>query len=517
MAQYDVVIVGSGHNALVCALLLARAKRRVHVVERSDTLGGATRTERPFAKAPEVRSSTGAYLLGLMPPELLQRLDLELPLIRRDPHYFLPSTGSDYLLFGSDAEALQSQMVATFGRQDWEAHQRLHAELDALREDIGPTWLESPLSIEQTAERYVRPALRDVFIELCRGSVGRYLNRFGFESDRLKAMYAVTDGFSGLSGGWDTPGTGMNFLVHNMCRLPGSDGTWMVVRGGMGTVARMLEDAARRAGVTFETNAEVAAVDVQGGSARGVTLSDGRSIAAEVVVLGTDPFRFVQWAPFGDDFRARVDAWRRDGMTMKVNLCLSELPKFRCLPEAQGQHHGTIHLLPDEDDVLGAIATAYADASAGRLPDFPTIEWYIHTTLDDSLSDSASRHSSALFVQWVPHTIDGSSWEAEESRYVTHLLSLCDRFAPGTSDRVVDTYPLTPPKLEAKFGLSRGHIHHVDNSFGFSDRVPYRLPIDGLYACGAGCHPAGSVIGAAGHNAAQQVLRDGGDENRALR
>ncbi len=137
------------------------------------------------------------------------------------------------------------------------------------------------------------------------------------------------------------------------------------------------------------------------------------------------------------------------------------------------------------------------------------MEWYIHTTLDPSLQDERGRHSSALFVQWVPRVLAESSWEAEETRYVEHLLSLVDRFAPGTSDLVVDTFPLHPQKLEEHFGLTRGHIHHVDNSFGFADRMPYRTSVPGLYACSAGCHPGGSIIGAAGRNAAREMLADG--------
>jgi len=504
----DALIVGAGHNALVCATVLARAGRRVHVLERAPVVGGATRTEKPFAKAPDVQCSTGAYLLGLMPPELMVKLDVDIPLIRRDPHYFLPTTGERYLLMGSDREAVRDQMIAHFGEADWEADQRLAAELDAFREDVGPAWMAPPLSVEETAERFVRPALQEVFVDLCRGSIGDYLDRFGFESDLLKAMYAVTDGFTGLHGDWDTPGTGMNFLIHSMCRLPGADGTWMVVRGGMGTVARVLSKAAREAGVTFETGAEVVAADVEEGVARGVTLADGRSLRAPVVVFGTDPFRFAELADLGEDFDAKVETWRRDGTTLKLNLCLEALPEFSCLPEEVGQHRGTIHLLPEEGEVLEVLRQSFADVRAGKLPEFPAIEWYIHTTVDPSLADAEGRHSAALFVQWVPYELEGTRWDAEESRYAEHLLSLADRFAPGTSDLVVDTYPLTPPTLEERFGLSRGHIHHLDNSFGFDDRVPYRLPVGGLYACGAGCHPGGSVIGAAGYNAARQILED---------
>ena len=158
--------------------------------------------------------------------------------------------------------------------------------------------------------------------------------------------------------------------------------------------------------------------------------------------------------------------------------------------------------------MLGSLERAFADTQAGRLPEFPSIEWYIHTAVDPTLGDGEGRHSAALFVQWVPYTIAGSSWAAEEDRYVRHLLSICDRFAPGTSDLVVDRYVLTPPKIESIFGMTRGHIHHVDNTFGFADRLPYATPIAGLYSCSAGCHPGGAVIGAAGHNAARRVLAD---------
>jgi phytoene dehydrogenase-like protein len=337
------------------------------------------------------------------------------------------------------------------------------------------------------------------------------LERFGFKSDLVKAMYAVTDGFSGLLGTWDTPGTGMNFLVHNMCRLPGSDGTWMIVRGGMGTVTQKLADLARKAGAQIEVGRGVSKIIVEQNIACGVVLSDGSEVRAKAVVVNADPFRMRALAgaeKLPAQYNARLDGYLKDGSTMKINLCLSGLPKFSCLPENKGQHGGTIHLLPDEKEVLGRVQSAFNDVRAGRLPEFPTIEWYIHTTLDSSLQDAEGHHNSALFIQWVPYAIKGSSWEAEESRYVKKMLAICNRFAPGTSALVKDVFALTPPKIEKYFGISRGHIHHVDNSFGFADRLPYATPVQGLYSCSAGCHPAGSVIGAAGHNAAARVLAD---------
>jgi len=508
----DAIVVGAGHNGLVTALLLARAGLRVRVLEDKGVVGGAARTEFPFKKAPKLGMSTGAYLLGPMPPELIQKLGVEMPVIRRDPHYFLPTEGKRYLLFGSNAEQTREQFCSFFSEADWRAHAAMQSEVAKLREDIAPAFLREPLTLEETAERYVRSELRSVFVDLCRKPVREYLARFDFKSDLVKAMYAVTDGFSGLTGSWDTPGTGMNFLVHNMCRLPGSDGTWMIVRGGMGTVTSRLADAARKHGARIDVNAGVTSLIVEGGTAKGVVLRDGTEIRAEVVVCNADPLRMrelVGHDALPKEYNARLDEYgKKTGTTFKVNLALRGLPKFTCLPEDRGQYGATIHLLPSEDRVIETLRTGFRDVQEGKLTDFPAIEWYIHTTVDPSLQDDEGRHNSALFVQWVPRELRGTTWEAEEERYVAHLLSICDRFAPGTSDLVVDTFPLHPKKIEQHFGITHGHIHHVDNSFGFADRLPYVTPIAGLYSCSAGCHPAGSVIGASGHNAAMRVLGD---------
>ncbi|WP_044251111.1 phytoene desaturase family protein [Chondromyces apiculatus] len=507
----DVIVVGAGHNGLVAALMLAKRGLRVLVLEEKDVIGGATRTERPFAKAPGLAISSASYLVGLVPPELLQITGVELPLKRRDPHYFLPTTDGRYLLFGSDQEAMQHQFISFFSEADWRANQAMQAELAQIREDVAPTWMQEPLTIEGTAERFVRPALRQVFVDLCRKPVRDYLERFDFKSDLIKAMYATTDGFSGLNGTWDSPGTGMNFLVHNMCRLPGSDGTWMVCEGGMGTVAHRFAAAAQAAGATIETRTGVQKILVEGGTAVGVVTDRGDEIRARVVMVNADPFRMRKLCgaeSFPADYNQRLDAMETDGTTFKLNLALRGLPRFTCLPEDRGQYGPTIHLLPDESIVIQSLLDSYRAVQEGRLPEFPTVEWYIHTAIDPSMRDAEGHHNAALFVQWVPYTLKEGTWDEQETRYAKHLLSICDRFAPGTSDLVVDMYALHPRRIEEKIGIHRGHIHHVDNRFGFADRVPYRQPIAGLYSASAGTHPAGSVIGCAGHNAAMCALRD---------
>eukprot|EP00208_Stichococcus_sp_RCC1054_P007012 CAMPEP_0206135706 /NCGR_PEP_ID=MMETSP1473-20131121/977_1 /ASSEMBLY_ACC=CAM_ASM_001109 /TAXON_ID=1461547 /ORGANISM="Stichococcus sp, Strain RCC1054" /LENGTH=534 /DNA_ID=CAMNT_0053527747 /DNA_START=267 /DNA_END=1871 /DNA_ORIENTATION=- len=508
----DVIIVGAGHNGLVAAALLAKSGLSVHVLEAKQTVGGACRTEYPFAKAPNLGISTGAYLLGLFPPELLQALELQLPLIRRDPHYFLPTTDHRYLMFGSDVGATERQFKKFFSAQDWEAHVALQAELAALRDDLAPSMMRQPLSLEDTAAVYVRPRLRQEFIELCTKSVKQYLDRFGFKSPLVKAMYAGTDGISGFTGDWNDPGSGANFLLHQMCRLPGADGTWMVVKGGMGTVTQELARVARNAGAKIETGRPVARVNMTDGAASGVTLEDGCTLPASAVVVNADPFRLQQLVG-PPHLPPHVTAHQAmDGCVLKVNLALDGLPRFSCLPEPVGQHRTTTHLLPDEDVINDSMKQMFEQTSHGQLPDFPVIELYQHTGVDPTLQDDKGRHNSALFVCPVPWSPVNSSWDVELNGYVEHLLSIVDRFAPGFSSQVVDAFALSPPKIEEYFGITRGHIHHIQSgTFHFDKRFPTSV-LQGLYSASAGCHPGGGVTGCAGHNAAVQLLHDIGKQ-----
>jgi phytoene dehydrogenase-like protein len=504
----DVVVIGAGHNGLVAAILLAREGLKVRVLEDMGVTGGATRSDRPFLSAPALGVSCGGRTLAFAHSELTKKLGIEIPLRPCDPHDFLPTRDRRYLMLGTDLATTKHHFLESFSEADWRAHEAMQAELDSLRADLAGAWLEEPLSIVETSDRFVRPALREVFVGLCRGSVGDYLARFDFKSALVRAMYAVV-GATGLYGAWNTPGTGMSFLLHNMLRLPGPEGTWTIVDGGMGTVAQRLNEVARRLGVMIETERAVAQIVVEGNVAKGVVLKDGTEIRASTIVCNLDPFRMRDMVGADQlpvEYSQRLDAYTtKPGATFRLNLALKGLPKFACCTDDKRVYGPTIHLLPDEGDVMQNLLDSFADASAGRLPEQPPIEWYLHTTLDPTLRDDAGNHSSVLFAQPVPYDID---WNAEADAYTRRLLSICDRFAPGTGDLVVEYQAMHPKRIEADLGMPRGRLDHVDNGWGFADRLPYATPVVGLYACSADCHPGGSLVGAAGHNAAMRVIED---------
>ncbi len=374
--------------------------------------------------------------------------------------------------------------------------------------------MEEPLSIEETAEKYVRPELRQAFVDLCRKPVGEYIDRFDFKSDLVRAMYAVTDGFSGLYGSWDTPGTGMNFLIHNMCRLPGSDGTWMIVKGGMGTVTRLMarQGAGARRGHR-DVGKRVESLRIDGGRVKGVVLASGEELTRR---RGGVQRRSVPHARPRGPRAAAGGVQRAHRRLPAAGLDLQGEPGAARAAEVHLPARGSRAVRTDDPPSArregrdaphqGGLRRWCSAASSIR---FPTIEWYIHTTVDPSLQ---GRRGAITTRRCSCSGCPTSSRARRGRRRSRSTSSSCCRSAiaspPGRA-----TWSSTPSRCTRRRSSSTsasrcGHIHHVDNGFGFADRLPYATPVEGLYSCSAGCHPAGSVIGAAGHNAANRVLKE---------
>jgi phytoene dehydrogenase-like protein len=508
MEGLDVVVVGGGANGLVCALVLARGGLKVAVVEGKPTVGGGCRTDYPFAKAPRLAAHPGAHRVGFVPRDLLRLIGVSLPLVPRDPCELVPTTTPGRaILAGPGHEAFRAA-VAAIAPDDAKRLVPMHSELDAMLADLAPAWVAGPLGIEETAERFVKRERREAFVALCRGSLTAYLDGWGIESSLVRAAIAA-EALSSTFGSPDSLGTGGPLLVHHAARSPagGGDG---IPEGGMGALVRAISEAAQKAGVAFTVGSSVQQIVIDGNMPTGVVLRDGTRLAASTVVCSADPFQLramVGDALLPSEYVKKIDGFTRPGSIAKVSLALSALPKFTCAPEERGQHGAVMHLLPGEDPFL-AMRAAFAEAEAGRIPTAPPIEMVIPTASDASQSDPEGRHHASLLVPWAPYDPTGTSWPAEEEGFLAGMIGILESFAPGTRELVVDSVALSPKKLETNFGVTRGHAHHVDDGVMFGDRLPYATPLQGLYACGAGCAPAGGIFGAAGHNAAKRVLAD---------
>lgn len=511
MMQSEVLVVGGGLNGLACALFLARAGLSVHVLDDKAIVGGTHRTEFPFAKAPRLPTFTGAHRVGFVPNALAAQLGVTLPVAPRNPALFVPTTTPGrYLLAGPGHEGLRQATGGVVTARDAEALAAMHGELDALVSDLATAWASAPMAIEEVRDRWVRPELRDAFLALVRGTFAEYLARFGVQTGLVKAMLAA-DSLGGSFASWDTPGSGATLLVRHAAASPvgGGDG---IPLGGMAALARAVGDAAKDAGVVFAPGTAVTQILVEGNATTGVLLEDGRILRANAVVTSADPWRLralVGAERMPAEYTRRIDAWVRPGGIAKLLVAFAELPKFKCLPEANGQHTATTFLLPgEEDDAVRALGRAFADASAGRIPTETPIELVFPNAADDVLGDPDGRESASLLVPWVPYDVAGSTWSSEEERFTNALLETLESFAPGARSTIVDTVLLHPKKLETHFGVTRGQLSHVDDTFLFGDRLPPTTPVSGLYTCGRGCGPAAGVVGVAGLNAARRVIAD---------
>ena len=525
----DIVIIGGGHNGLVCAAYLAAAGLTVTVLESRGVVGGAAVTEEFH---PGFRNSVAAYTVSLLNPKVIRDLDLPrhgLRVVERPLANFLPLDEKEYLKIGAGKT---EQEVAKFSARDAARltayGERLDVIADVLRDLVLETppnftaagWLEAMPELLRGArlgnrltklDLPMRRELLDLFVN----SAGDYLDGW-FESTPIKAVY----GFDGIVGNYASPyaaGSAYVLLHHVFGEVNGKKGAWGHAIGGMGAISQAMAKAAAERGVEIRVDSPVREVLVEKGRAVGVVTEKGEAVRARSVVSNLNPKllygRLIDSAALPQDFRERISHWRCGSGTFRMNVALSELPDFKVLPgRTQAEHHTSgIIMAPS----LAYMEQAYLDAKAGGWSKRPIVEMLIPSTLDDSLAPPG-QHVASLFCQHVaPVLPNGASWDDHRDQVADVMIDLVNSHAPNFKASVLGRQIMSPLDLERTFGLIGGDIFHGALSLNqlFSARPmlghgDYRGPLKGLYMCGSGTHPGGGVTGAPGHNAAREIIAD---------
>ena len=511
--RYDAIVIGSGHNGLICAAYLARAGKRVLLLERREIIGGATVTEEIW---PGYKLSTCSYVCNLLLPEVTRELGLErhgYDVRPFDPQHFVPFPDGRFLMSFLDGAKTKAE-ISKFSKKDalaydayWEVWDRIIARMRPLLEVPAPTAddIERAFGGRQGGEDWRT---------LTEKSIAEVLDGF-FESEEVKAPLCV-GGVIGTNAGPRTPGTAYVKYHHTIGNLDGHQGAWGFVRGGMGAVARAIASSAEERGAEILTGAEVAEIEVREGAARGVHLHDGRSFEADVVLSNADPHRTYLGLVGEEHLPAgMVEGLKRlrvEASVVKVLLALNELPGFTALPgkEVGPQHTGAIVINPSVD----YLQRAWEDCEQGQPSEEPFIEAYIQSATEDGLAPEG-KHTMSLFCQYAPYVLVEGTWKERREEIGANIVETFAQYAPNLPDAIEHMEVLGPPDIEERIGITGGNIFHgeilPDQMFsnrpvpGYAD---YRTPVENLYLCGSGAWPGGAVFGAPGRNCAREVLAD---------
>ena len=534
-AKTDILILGGGHNGLVCAAYLAAAGMSVRVLERRHVVGGAAVTEEFH---PGFRNSVASYTVSLLNPKVIRDLRLQehgLRVVERPYSNFLPLPDGQSFRLGGEHGAAD---IARWSKRDVEQLPKYYAMLDrvvvVLRElmqrappnvsdrFVLADWLASFSAAKQlkTLDMAARRDLLDLFAK----SAGDLLDSW-FEGEPLKAALGW-DSVVGNFASPYTPGSAYVLLHHVFGEVNGKTGVWGHAIGGMGAITQAMAKECLARGVRIDTDAEVAQVLVKGGRAVGVVLADGSEISASMVVSNVNPKllyqHLVPQSALDEDTKARIARYRCGSATFRMNVALSELPDFAAAPGTHLQPHHQAGILIGPS--LRYFEQAYFDAkskehNAGWARQ-PIVELVISSTLDDTLVDSRlappGQHVASLFCQHVHPEVDGG-WDAHRETVANLMIDTVDAWAPNFRRSVLGYQALSPLDLERTFGLIGGDIFHgalgPDQLFSARPLLGqgnYRGAIPGLYLCGSGTHPGGGVTGLPGRNAAREILRDAG-------
>lgn len=521
------IVIGAGHNGLVTAAYLARAGRRVLVLERRDVVGGCVVTEELW---PGFKVSTASYVNSLFRPEIVRDLELArhgFVMLPRNPSSFTPLPDGRYLLMGPD-KAMTYREVSKFSKKDADNLPKYEAMLERVASVLEPLLLRTPpdpwslrpgdlARVAQLAWKFRQLGSdRHTAIEILTGAANTILDRW-FESEELKATLS-TDAIIGALATPSMPGTAYVLFHHVMGECDGVRGVWGYVRGGMGSLSNAIASAAKEKGAEIIVNAPVARILVKDGQATGVALENGSEYRADRVVSCLDAqmtfLRLIEARELPVEFLQAVRHLDYASASCKINLALAEVPNFTCLPIGRPgpQHRGTIHISPTRT----YIEKAYDCAKYGFVSESPVIEATIPSAVDESLAPKG-RQVMSMFTQYFPYQLapEAGTLETNKQRYAERCIDLMTEYAPNFRRSVIDYQVLAPADLEARFGLTGGNIMQGVmslSSLGFMRPLPgyadYRTPVRGLYLCGAATHPGGGVMGACGYNAAREILRD---------
>jgi len=497
---------------------------RVRIFERRDVVGGACVTEEFH---PGFRNSTAAYTVGLLQPKIIRDLKLYeygLRFVERRAQNFLPLPDGRYLLTG---QGRTEHEIAKFSAKDAARYPAFQAQIQRVVDVLRALALTAPHNLTGDLRVVVREFSKFATIgkslwqarsfrtalQLLRQSAGAILDSW-FESDPIKAVL----GFDAVVGNLASPytaGSAYLLLHHVLGELDGKSGVWGYAIGGMGAITQAMAGVAVKHGAHIDVCSEIREIIVENDRAVGVVLKNGTSVRARAVIANVNPqFLFQRLLPrevVPQAVAARMKAWKAGSGSFRMNLALAKLPDFTALPGPGDHHTAGIILAPS----LSFMEQAYRDCIDHGWSRSPIVELVIPSTLDDSLAPPGA-HVAALFCQHVsPQFADGSTWDQHREAVADLMIDTVEAYAPGFKASVIAKQSLSPLDLERIFGLPNGDIFHgamtLDQLFSarpIQGFAAYRMPIAGLYLCGAGAHPGGGVTGAPGHNAAQAVIAD---------